>query len=59
MKNDQIFHVYKKNTKTTEVVHHSLTLDEMENMIAERKVDWHNWEIQPCCTEYDGNEASY
>lgn len=52
---NQMFHIYKKNSN--EIVQHSLSVDEMENMIAERKVDWKNWDIQPCYTEY--TEASY
>ena len=54
---DQLFHIYKKDTN--ELVTHSLTPEEMETMIAERKIDWQNWEIQPCYTEYKISDASY
>jgi len=53
----QIFHIYEKATNS--VVKHSLTVDELEQMIAERKVDWLRWEIQPCYTEYSVGEASF
>jgi hypothetical protein len=53
----QIFHIYEKATNA--VVKHSLTVDELEQMIAERKVDWLRWEIQPCYTEYSVGEASF
>ena len=59
MTDRQLFHIYKKNTKTTEVVAHSLTVDELEQMIAEKKVDWLHWEIQPCYTEYQQGDASF
>jgi len=53
----QIFHIYEKATNS--VVKHSMTVDELEQMIAERKVDWLRWEIQPCYTEYSVGEASF
>jgi len=54
---NQLFHIYKKNSN--EVITHSLTVEQMETMIAERKVDWKNWDIQPCYTDYDIPDASY
>ena len=57
MTEQQVFHIYKKGT--SEVVKHSLTVDELERMIAERQVDWLHWEIQPCYTEYRLGEASF
>ena len=54
---DQLFHIYKRGTN--ELVAHSLTVDEMENLIAERRVDWQHWEVQPCYTEYQIPDASY
>ena len=54
-----MFHIYKKNTDKTEVVEHSLTVEELEQMIAERKVDWLRWEIQPCYTDYQQADASF
>ena len=54
---NQLFHIYKKNSN--EVITHSLTVEQMETMIAERKVDWKNWDIQACYTDYDIPDASY
>lgn len=51
----QMFHIYEK--KSNKVIKHSMTIDEMEQMIAEKKVDWEHWEVQPCYQEY--SEASY
>jgi hypothetical protein len=59
MSDNQMFHIYKKNTDKTEVVAHSLTVEELEQMIAERKVDWLRWEIQPCYTDYQQADASF
>ena len=55
--NDQVFHVYKKNTNNTEVVAHSLSVDELEQRLVDKSVDMSIHEIQPCQVEY--NEASY
>ena len=57
MINDQIFHVYKKNSSSTEVVAHSLTVDEVEQGLVDRSIDLSLHEIQPCQVEY--TEASY
>ena len=57
MKNDQIFHVYKKNSSSTEVVAHSLTVDEVEQGLVDKSIDLSLHEIQPCLVEY--TEASY
>jgi hypothetical protein len=57
MTEQQIFHIYKKGT--SEVVKHSLTVDELEQMITKREVDWLRWEVQPCYTEYSVGEASF
>ena len=54
---NQLFHIYKKNSN--EVVTHSLTVEDMENLIADRKVDWEHWEVQPCYTEPEYDDASY
>jgi hypothetical protein len=55
--NDQVFHVYKKNSSSTEVVAHSLSVDELEQRLVDKSVDMSIHEIQPCQVEY--NEASY
>ena len=57
MTEQQVFHIYKKGT--SEVVKHSLTVDELEQMIMKREVDWLRWEVQPCYTEYSVGEASF
>ena len=36
MVNDRVFHIYKKNTKTTEVIKHSVTTFLMENFMEDR-----------------------
>ena len=53
----QIFHIYEK--ETNEVVKHSLTVDELEQLIRENKVEWSQWDIQPCYTEYSVEDASF
>lgn len=53
----QLFHIYSK--RTNKVIKHSLSVEEMENMIAKREVDWNKWEVQPCYTEDDYKDASY
>ena len=52
-----IFHIYQKGTN--EVIRHSLTIDELEQMIAKREVDWVHWEIEPCYTDYSVEDASF
>lgn len=59
MVNDRVFHIYKKNTKTTEVIKHSVTTDELEQMMADKEIDWEQWEIVPCYTEYGVEDASF
>ena len=56
---ERVFHIYKKNTKTTEVVKHSVTTDELEQMMADKSIDWAHWEIVPCYTEYSVEDASF
>lgn len=57
MKQEQLFHIYEK--ETNEVVRHSVTVEELEQMISEKKVDWSQWEVQPCYTEYSVGDASF
>tara|TARA_B100000925_G_C21984200_1_gene463765 strand:+ start:1274 stop:1450 length:177 start_codon:yes stop_codon:yes gene_type:complete len=57
--NERTFHIYKKNSKTTEVIRHSVTTDELEQMIAKKEIDWKHWEIEPCYTEYSAEDASF
>tara|TARA_B100000900_G_scaffold388888_1_gene381300 strand:- start:904 stop:1074 length:171 start_codon:yes stop_codon:yes gene_type:complete len=51
------FHIYKKGTN--EVIKHSLTLEEIEKMMAEKTLDWSQWEVQPCYTDYSAEDASF
>ena len=51
------FHIYEKDTSKPVKV--CLTVDELEKLIAERKMDWKNWEVQPVIGEYNPQEASY
>ena len=52
-----IFHIYEKDTDKPIKV--CLSIDELEKFIADRKMDWKNWEVQPLYGEYDPQEASY
>ena len=56
---EQIFHIYKKNSAITEVIKHSVTTDELEQMMADKEIDWEQWEIVPCYTEYGVEDASF
>tara|TARA_A200000159_G_scaffold113100_1_gene106162 strand:+ start:5488 stop:5658 length:171 start_codon:yes stop_codon:yes gene_type:complete len=51
------FHIYKKGTN--EVIKCDLTIDELEQMLSEKQIDWSRWEIQPCYTEYSAEDASF
>jgi len=53
---DLIFHIYDKNN---EVIKSCISIEEMEKMIAERKIDWKQWEIEPCYSEYTTEDASF
>ena len=51
MVDNQMFHIYEKgNNKPVKVC---MTVEELEQMIAERRVDWDRWEVQPCYTTYE------
>mgnify|MGYP005707149015 FL=1 len=52
-----IFHIYEKGTDKPVKV--SLSVDELEELIAKRKIDWSNWEVQPVYGEYDTQDASF
>jgi hypothetical protein len=52
-----MFHIYEKGSSKPVKV--CLTVDELEQMIAERKVDWLRWEVQPCYTTYEVGDASF
>jgi len=57
MTDTQMFHIYEKGSSKPVKV--CLTVDELEQMIAERKVDWLHWEVQPCYTSYEVADASF
>jgi len=57
MVDTQMFHIYEK--ESSKPVKVCLTVDELEQMIAERKVDWNRWEVQPCYSGYNPTDASY
>tara|TARA_B100000902_G_scaffold41429_1_gene49008 strand:+ start:727 stop:900 length:174 start_codon:yes stop_codon:yes gene_type:complete len=57
MTENQMFHIYEKGTNV--VVKHSLSVDELEQLIAKREIDWQHWEIQPCYSEYQPEDASF
>ena len=57
MADTQMFHIYEK--ESSKPVKVCLTVDELEQMIAERKVDWLRWEVQPCYTPYELGDASF
>ena len=56
---EKVFHIYKKNTEETIVIKHCVTVDELEKMMADKKVDWDNREIVPVESEYREQDASF
>ena len=52
-----IFHIYDK--ATNEPVKVCLTVEELEQLIAARNIDWKQWEVEPCYTEYGVEDASF
>ena len=52
-----IFHIYEKETDKPVKV--CLTVDELEKLLADKKIDWKNWEVQPVYGEYDTHDASF
>ena len=52
MLQERVFHIYKKNTEETVVIKHCVSVDELEQMMADKKIDWENWEIVPVESEY-------
>ena len=53
----QIFHIYHK--ETNKPIRVCVTVDELEQLIRENKVEWSQWDIQPCYTEYSVGDASF
>ncbi len=52
-----MFHIYDK--ETNKPIKTCMTVEELEQMIANREVDWTHWEVQPCYTYSSSEEASY
>ena len=54
---EQIFHIYEKATNRPVKV--CMTTDELEQMLAEKAVDFVHWEVQPCYNIPSSEEQSY
>ena len=52
-----MFHIYEK--ETSKPVKVCMTVEELEQLMAEKKIDWLRWEIQPCYTRYELGDASF
>ena len=57
-KEQQYFHVYKKNTDQTIVIAHNLTVDQLEEKLKNKKVDLSIHEIQQV-TDASDPDASF
>ena len=57
MVDTQMFHIYEK--ETSKPVKVCMTVEELEQLMAEKKIDWLRWEIQPCYTRYELGDASF
>jgi len=53
----QMFHIYDK--ETSKPVRVCMTVEELEQMIAKREVDFSRWEVQPCYTDLSSEDQSY
>ena len=53
----KLFHIYDKATNAPVMV--CLTIDELEQMLAKKEVDFLRWEVQPCYTDYNVEDASF
>ena len=53
----QMFHIYDKATNKPVKV--CMTTDELEQMLAEKEVDFVHWEVQPCYNISSSEEQSY
>ena len=57
---DTVYHVYGKTTKTTEVIAHSLSKDELDERILKKQVQLDIHEILPLRTDIEKKtEQSY
>ena len=57
MIDSQMFHIYDK--ETSKPVKVCMTVDELEQMIAKREVDWKHWEVETCYTDLSSEDPSY
>ena len=53
----QMFHIYDKETNRPIKV--CMTTDELEQMLAEKEVDFVHWEVQPCYNDTSSEDSSY
>ena len=53
----QMFHIYDKATNKPVKV--CMTTDELEQMLAEKEVDFVHWEVQPCYKISSSGDQSY
>ena len=53
----QMFHIYDK--ETSKPVKVCMTVEELEQMIAKREVDWKHWEVETCYTDPSSEDSSY
>ena len=53
----QMFHIYDKETNRPVKV--CMTTEELEQMLAEKSVDFEHWEVQPCYNICSSEEQSY
>ena len=53
----QMFHIYDKETgKPVKVC---MTVEELEQMLAKKEVDFVHWEVQPCYSDLSSEDPSY
>ena len=52
-----MFHIYDKETNRPVKV--CMTTEELEQMLAEKEVDFVHWEVQPCYNISSSEEQSY
>ena len=52
-----MFHIYDKATNRPVKV--CMTTEELEQMLAEKSVDFEHWEVQPCYNIPSSEEQSY
>jgi hypothetical protein len=62
--NDESAHIFFhspdiKNTEETVVIKHCVSVDELEQMMADKKIDWENWEIVPVEGDYCEQDGSF